>query len=305
MPRTIEISVDDQLADRLQCRVGELPGVVGMARHRGVSLQPPGDVLVLQATAEGTRRVFRVLDELRVAERGAILTAETRSLMVPHGQQRVDRESNETVWDEVAELLRQDSNMGANFLGQMSLAGGLAAVALYTGRLELLIASMVIAAAFEPLIRLPFGLIAGPTQLARNGVKSVVAGYTCMAGGALAATLIVSSLTAGAPGALHSHELVRRWSEVNATSMLTAVLASAAGTLILCGQRSVLTTGVMIALALVPSMAVTGAGLALGDWMLAAHGLVRWSSDAGLVIATSAVVLAAKHRWVHRQRALG
>lgn len=86
--------------------------------------------------------------------------------------------------------------------------------------------------------------------------------------------------------------------------MLVSAFAAAAGAVVITGQRSVLTTGVMIALALIPSMSIVGMALASADLALAGRGFVRWSVDAVLVVLISAVVLGLKQLLLHRRRAL-
>jgi hypothetical protein len=49
MPRTIEVSVSPEKVDAILRRVQGVEGVVGIARQRGASLRPPGDILSIQA----------------------------------------------------------------------------------------------------------------------------------------------------------------------------------------------------------------------------------------------------------------
>lgn len=304
MPRSIELSVPAEQADVILQRVEGLEGVVGLARQRGASLQPPGDMLSIQVTNDASRRVLVLLDELQVREHGSIVTNEPRSIISAEHQKLIDRETNETFWDEMAFLLRLDTNLAPNYLTLMALAGAIAAVGLWSDTLHLVVGAMVIAPAFEPLVRLPFGLIAGPRRIAWGGLTSAAAGYLLLGLGGLLATVVLRAVDPARSPDLATRAWVQFWSTVTPTGVLASALAAVAGAVVVSGQRSVLTTGVMIALALIPSMAIVGMGLSVGDAALAARGLLRWSVDVGLVVLLSAIVLWLKQRFLHHHRGL-
>jgi uncharacterized membrane protein len=98
---------------------------------------------------------------------------------------------------------------------------------------------------------------------------------------------------------------VRFWSTITATRVLTsAFAAAAAAAIVISGQRSVLTTGVMIALALIPSLTITGLAAVVGDLPLTGRGVARWAVDVVLVMAFSAVVIGIKRLYLQKHRAL-
>lgn len=201
-------------------RVKGLDGVIGLALQRGISLDPPGDVIIIRATNDGARAVLAALDALGGHRWGAILTSEPRSLIARPYQNGIDRESNETIWEEMAFLLRRETNLSANYLALMALSGSVAAVGLWTDTLHIVVGAMVIAPGFEPLLRIPFGLIGGPRALASHGLRSTVAGYLLLAlGAALGAVLVPVTPT----GAL-------------VPALCVAALALASGNLALAGQ---------------------------------------------------------------------
>ncbi len=305
MPRTIEVSASPEIADSLLERLQKTDGIVGLSRHRGASLDPQGDILVIQTTNDGARPVFALLDELGVERNGAILTNSPRSLFSPKHKGQIDQESNETVWDEMAFHLRQETNIGFNYLALMFLSGAVAATGLWADKLHLIIGAMVIAPAFEPFVRIPFGLIAGPSELTKRGIFSCASGYLALAGGALIAVLILRVIDPAAASDLEARQWVRYWSSFSSPGVLVSIFAAIAGAIVVCGLRSVLTTGVMIALALVPSLSVAAMAIGMGDLPLAWKGVLRWGVDAGIVMFVSAVVISAKQRMLHRRKAIG
>lgn len=305
MPRTIEVSVPSAKADAILERVRGMEGVIGLARQRAASLDPPGDVLSIRATNEGTRGVLRLLDELEVTDGGSILTAQPQSLIAPGYENGIDRESNETIWEEMASLLRRETNPAPNFLSLMALSGAVAAVGLWTDTLHIVIGAMVIAPGFEPLLRVPFGLIGGPRVLASRGLTSTAAGYLALALGAVLTLLLLRVVDSTRPPDLEARYWVGYWSKVTPVGVILALIAGAAGAFTVTAQRSVLSAGVMIALALVPSLAIAAMALVSGNPELAGKALLRWGAEAGSVLLASGVVLAAKQRLVHQRRALG
>jgi len=61
---------------------------------------------------------------------------------------------------------------------------------------------------------------------------------------------------------------------------------------------------VMVALALVPSMALVGVGLASGNPGLALGGLLRWGVEVTCVLVAGGTVLAIKRRVLHHRPVL-
>lgn len=161
MPRTIEITLVHEKTAGLLEKLREMDGVVGISLLRSAALFPERDVLRVQATNDATHGILTVLKERKILREGSILTSEPRSLMVSSEESEVERESNETIWEEMAFLLRRDTNFSHNFILLMFLAGGIAATGLAVNRLALIIAAMILAPGFEPLLRIPFGLVGG------------------------------------------------------------------------------------------------------------------------------------------------
>lgn len=241
MPRTLTVSLSPAKAQALLQQVGTLEGVAGYSHQRAVSVRPPGDVVTVQVTNDGLRRLLLVLDELRVIDEGTIVTSEPKSVLSPDLQQRLERESNETVWEEMAFLLRQDTNLMLNYLVLMTLAGAIAAAGLWLDLLHVVIGSMLIAPAFEPLVRLSFGVVAGPQRIAWSGLQSTLVGYLMLAAGAAVMLWLLRALEVAAPGPLAELPLVRLWSSFTMGGLLTSALAAAAGAIVIAGLRPVLT----------------------------------------------------------------
>jgi hypothetical protein len=305
MSRSIQIAVPADTADIVLAQLEGMDGILGLARQRNASIDPPGDIVTVQTTNDALREVVEALAKMDVHGKGTILTSELKSVVSPTHQHQIESESNETIWEEMALLLRQDTNVDSNFLALMFLAGAIAAVGLWVDKIHLVIGAMVIAPAFEPLLRIPFGLISGPRAMATKGLFSSIAGYLMLVIGAGLALLVLRYLDRDAGAVLEARSWVNYWSSFSATSVFVSVLGAAAGGFVVSGLRSVLTTGVMVTLSLIPSMSIVGMAIANADLVLAGKGLARWLVDAGLVILMSALVLGLKQWLIHRRHSLG
>ena len=199
--------------------------------------------------------------------------------------------------------VRRDTNPSVNFYLLMAVAGIVAATGLWNGTLHIVVGAMLIAPGFEPVMRVPFALI-GRSGGWRRGILSTAAGYGCLAVGA-ALTLLVLSTEAG-PGAqaLGDRPLVRYWTSIGYTDALVALAAGAAGATIVSSRRTVFSAGVMVALGMIPAMAIVGMGLVFGEPGLAGQGLLRWGVDVVCVLVSSSIVLGLKQRFRHRRGSL-
>lgn len=307
MARSVQIAVSAAMADAVLSHLDGIHGILGTARQTNASLSPPGDIVVIQTTNEAVRDVLARLAELGVPKQGTILTSELKSIVCPTHQKSIENESNETAWEEMAVMLRQETNIDGNYIALTFFAGAIAAIGLWADKIHVVIGAMVIAPAFEPLLRIPFGLISGLSRMASNGLRSSLAGYAMMLLGGAITLLILRVIDSGAAAGsgLESRSWAQYWSTFTPPGVLASIIGAAAGAFVVSGLRSVLTTGVMITLSLVPSITLVGMAIASGDMTLAAKAFVRWSVDVLLVLLMSAVVLGAKQKLVHRRRALG
>ncbi|MGQ4878173.1 DUF389 domain-containing protein [Billgrantia sp. LNSP4103-1] len=301
MPRSIEVSAPSDTIDCILEQTASVNGVVSLSRQKDASLLPQGDVLTIQATDEATRSLLAILTNLDATVKGTVSLSEPTSLLSSDYQKVIDKESNETIWDDMAFLLRRDTNVSSNYLALMTLAGAITAAGLWSDTLHLIIGSMIIAPAFEPLLRMPLGLITRAKELVPSGLFSTGAGYLALALGAALSASILNLWEPGAKHGLAEQQWVEYWSTLTFPGVLISCFGAIAGPIIVSAQRSVMTVGVMITLALIPSMGIVGLGLAMGDVALAGQGAVRWLVDAVLVTVMSALVFGLKKRFLHHR----
>ena len=305
MSRTIQLSLPSGRTEAFVSELLDLDGIVALGLQRGASLKPPGDIVTIQATNEGLMNVCRILDRLEMGDAVSAVTSEPDSMIAAPHMHAVHSQTNEAIWEEMGALLRRETNPTTNYLSAMLLSGAVAAVGLWTDAVHLVVGAMVIAPGFQPLVRLPFSLIEGRPAGLRQGVASTTAGYAALVLGA-GLCLVALQWVEGQPyPRLDERQWIQYWSTVSSTGVVVALAASAAGAAIIAAQRSVLTAGVMIALALVPGMAIAGMAMFSGEWLLAGKGALRWAVDAGCVLLGAGLVLSLKQMISHRRRSLG
>jgi hypothetical protein len=305
--RTVEVTLPSHRSDELVDEVQRLPvSVAGIQLQRNGSVKPPGDVLTVEVPNQSMQPLLRLLIERGIgSEQGTSFSiSEVKALVESSVSGQILTESTDVSWEEMHQVLAKESNMTVNALTLMFAAGVASAVGISTGALHLVIAAMVIAPGFEPLSRVALGAVAGGPALNR-GIVDTLKGYAALIlGGAIGAALLpaMGKQALGGPGTyLESETLSAYWSSIDPSSLLVSLLAGAAGAILTATNRPVLTAGVMIALALVPSAALMGAAVVAGEPALAGKALVRWLLDVALVTSMSLLVFWWKRRSVQKR----
>lgn len=299
MSRTIEITVPANRTENLIAQIQQVDGIVSMRVQRGVSIQPPGDVLTVETTNRSLHPLMQTLYEggIGQAPGTSVTTSEPTTIVTSAFAEAIVCDTSEATWEEMETVIAKESNMTLNSLLLMAISGVFAAVGLATSTLHYVIAAMVVAPGFEPIVRISLGLVTRSRSW-RRGLVDSLESYAALIAGA-AATAFLLRLLGQSP--LHGQGtylpagiLVSYWTSLTVSTLLVTIAASVAGALLIMVNRSVLTAGVMIALALIPSAALVGMALVAGDWNLLSKSLLRWTVDSGAVLILSAVVFAWK-----------
>lgn len=301
MPRTVQACVPAHLTSRLVTELSA-EGLLSLRLQRGASLQPAGDVISLEVTDARLPSVMAVFENAGLGQDAAVsvTTSSPMSVVAAGSARAVSRDSTNATWQEVVLELGRTSNMGWQKLLVLVVAGFVAVIGIVTEAVHVVVGAMVIAPGFEPIVRFSVGLVTRNRSW-RDGLFDTTAAYLAMAVGAALAAAVTSIFAGDALGSdvssyLPSDSLVRYWSTTSWSGLFVAFVAGAGGALLVLLNRSVLTAGVMIALALVPSWSLAAAALVDGDLDLASSALLRWTLEVALVMASSVVVLVAKRR---------
>lgn len=301
MPRTVQACVRPELTPSLVRGLSAV-GLLSLRLQRGASLEPAGDVISLEVTDGKLSSVMGVLEDAGLGEDAAIsvTTSSPMSVVAAGSERAVNRDSSSATWQEVVLELGRTSNMRWQKSIVLAVAGFVAVIGIATEAIHVVVGAMVIAPGFEPIVRISMGLVSRNRSW-RDGVFDTVAGYLAMGVGAALGAVLTRIATGTALGRdltsyLPQDSLVRYWSTPSWSGLVIAFVAGAGGAVIVLQNRSVLTAGVMIALALVPSWSLAVAGAVDGELDIAAAALLRWTLELALVLVSSAVVLAVKRR---------
>lgn len=297
---TVTVSHDQSAALLEQIR--KLKGIINVAAFSDIS----GRTHVISVTVLNKDRtaLISLLDRNRRHGLTQITTDVPQSVFVPQQEKSVANDTSEASWEEMENDILKESNATLNALGISFVAGFIAVIGLSTNALHLVIAAMVVIPGFEPFLRIGLGIAAG-SKAWQRGLISALKIYTLLIAGSVTASLILAAMGHSLIGAkasyLSSFALVDYWSTPSVPGILVSLNASAAGVLIVAGRRSILTAGVMIALALVPSAALVGIGIAERSTELIYKGALRWLIDASLVVVVSTLILLYKRLRLHRR----
>jgi len=250
MPRLTRIAVPFDQTEGLVSELGSLHGLVSLELYHGASVVPPGDVIVLDVTDQGLLRLFRIIDgRLRVHPEIVVTTVEPAGMISPPKAGELRSGSTELPWEELDLLMQQEGGMTANALVVMFVSGFLACLGLAVGALHLVLAGMLIAPAFEPISRLPLGVLARGS-IWRRAIRDIFSGYITVAGGA--ALAVACMLALGTPPLYGkvwydpTAALVGYWTSFDATILLSISAAGIGAAVLVATRRAILTGGAVI-----------------------------------------------------------
>jgi hypothetical protein len=304
--RSLEITVDPSATDELAEALLELDAVIGLALHRGASLKPEGDVFLVQALNRGGDEVMRLVEKAREHGAIAVATGELTSIIDPERQERVADDIDQALWEETETTMRHQAQLSGNFLALMALGGVVATTGFASKPVPqaiAFIAASVIAPGFEPVAKLPLGLVLRRPDLLRRGLRSMVLGYVALVvAAALAyAFLRLTEVAYPTPSLLALTE-VGRISHPSWLDLLKSAAAAAAGLVMLAARRDSVIAGPLIALVIIPAAALIGVAAAAGRPRLMLEGAERLAIDVVIIVLVGAVVLALKQALRHKRR---
>lgn len=184
-----------------------------------------------------------------------------------------------------------NANLDFDSIGFIILSSILASIALLTSSVPVLIGAMILAPAFDPLIAIPFGILNKDWGLVRQGITSSAALFAVAFAVAfgITALLLQSTFIPDHPD-FERREMVVERLIVGGHSIITAFAAGAGGALAAAANRQSNLVGVVVALALVPSLAAASIGFLDGPlpgW----GGLALFGVNVGAIILAGLVIL--------------
>ena len=306
MPRKVEIALPSAQTGEVLEEIRGIKEIIALRLQQDVSLQPSGDVIQLEVTDRSLHSLMQLLDRRKMLQdpKVSVTTSQPLSIISQPSSLEITNDTSEATWEEMQSMISRESNMTTNGMLTMIVAGIIAAVGISTNALHLVVGAMVVAPGFEPIVRIPLGLITNNIAWKR-GVTDTLKGYAALMAAAALTTLALQALGQdtldGKASYLAEGALLSYWTKITVSSVIVSAAAGFAGALVIAAHKSVLTAGVMIALALIPTASLTGMALAVGEFHIAQQAALRWLLDVALVAASSVFVFLWKKSSVHRR----
>jgi hypothetical protein len=301
----IDMTVPDEATDELVKALEDHDGVLAVTLQRGGSVKPAGDVLSVHVLNRSIDSVLAAIERAREHGPITVATVRTESVIATGAQDAIEKDADESPWEEFERTLRHHGRMSINYLLLMGIGGAIAVAGLLSPPVPqalALAASAIIAPAFEPVAKFGVALLRGNLERTGRALTSMLVGYLILAATGGVAFLVLRALGLAKPGVLASSEGVHMVVDPTAADWLVGAGGALAGLIIITSFREAVLAGALIALALVPAAALVGIGVVSGDWTLALGGLKRTAADMGLVVVLGGAVVLFKDRFVHHGR---
>ena len=266
------------------------PGAVAIARAPVGPSAPDLDLVTADVAREAANAVLRQLDRLGVNEAGMITIDPVETALGALARKAEDDAPGEpddaVIWDELLTRTGGDSTLSATFLAFLVLATLLAAIGVVTDSQITIVGAMVVGPEFGPLAGIAVGIVRRRTNIARRAAAALAAGFPA----AIVITALLA-LLARAVGLIDASNLSgHRETEFiyhpGWFSLITALVAGAAGMLSLTSSKSAALVGVFISVTTVPAAGNAAVAGVLGNW----H--ETWLSAAQLGINLVGIVIA-------------
>ena len=288
MSRNIQVTLPSERTEDILPKIQGLKGLIGLKVHRNISVQPEGDVLDLDLLNSEVNGLLILLERegLLNHEKVSITTSRPTNVISMSHSNAILGETHESSWEDMLQDLLQESSMNLNTMLLMLFSGFLAAVGISTNSIHIVIGAMLIAPGFEPISRFVMGLVAGHKDW-KNGGLDILKGYSILIiggiTGASAMKFFGIEVLPGSSSYLPAGVLVDYWTKFSTSSLVISSIASLAGGIIIMTNKSILTAGVMVALALIPAATLIGMGLVEGNPETARTAFLRLATEIALV----------------------
>lgn len=304
MHRNIEITLPAEHTAGLIERLQSLPSVIGLSVVRGGSRKPPGDVIRLHALNQDTDEVLRAVQRLDKDVHYCIALTNLTALLDNREQERINDDVDDSLWEEIDTGLRSSIHITGNYLTLMALGGAIAACGWFMEEEAqgiAFVASSVIAPGFEPVAKMPLGLVLRKADVFSRAAKSFVAGYAVLLGAAAVTTAGLRWMAAAGIAELTASPELLTTLEPRPPHYLVSVAGALAGIIMIVTYRDAVIAGPLIAMTLIPAAALAGAGLGLFEMHIVWGAAKRFGIDVLLIFVLGAAVIWLKQRMVHRR----
>jgi uncharacterized hydrophobic protein (TIGR00271 family) len=285
------------LSPDVEAVLSRQPGATNIVVLPGASREPSGDLFQADLARECVQDVVDDLCELGVDRDGSISWRSVETA-IGDAMRRAERNApgdgaDAIIWDEVVEATGEESALNWTFLSFMVLACILAAIGVATNSPITIVGAMVVGPEFGPLAGIAVGLRLRQWDAVRRGIVALVAGFAV----AIAVTAAVAAIWR-VTGLVDAHDLAASTGtefiyQPGWFSIITALVAGAAGTLSLTSAKSAALVGVFISVTTIPAAGNAALALVFGNYHEAAGSALQLVVNlTGIVLAAYLVLLA-------------
>jgi len=265
----LRVTATGALSAQVESVLRAAPSMTGLACYRGASLDPPGDIYVVQVERDAVNDIIEELMKLGVQLDGSIEIFENATWISYRGlrAEQTSPAPDNVIWADVLEQAEEDTKITPIFLAFMVLATMLAAIAVITDSVILVIGAMVVGPEFIAVITLGLALVQRRPHLFRQAARTLIIGFMV----AIAVTA-VGVLIARITGLVTIADIEQPRSAVNfiytpnAWSFIIAIIAATAGVLAITSTMSTGIVGVFISVTTIPAAGNIAVGLVFARW---------------------------------------
>lgn len=246
------------------------PGIAHLTVDEGVAREPAGDVVQALVARESAADVLDEMERRGVPHSGQVSLHPLEALLSETADAAARAAPGEAadavIWDELVDTTGEESRLNAVFLAFLTLACLLAAVGVITDSPITIVGAMVVSPDFGPLAALAVAVVGGRRDLAVRAGLALGVGFpfavlatAAIAGIARLAGVLTPADVADLSGLSFIYE-------VGPYSVVTAILAGAAGMLALTSAKPGALIGVFISATTVPAAGLAALAAVMGDW---------------------------------------
>lgn len=277
------MSAPSELTDDIVALLKDHPSVSSLTLGLGVSLKPPGDLILADVAREGSNEVITALVELGVQKEGTLQLEPIQAWVSQKGfeaeRAAPGTSADAVVWLDVIQRAYDDSELNWTFMTFMTLATFLAGIAIILDSQILTIGAMVLGPEFGCVAALGVALVQQRWALLGQSIRTLVLGFTV----AMVLTTLLTLVGRWLGWVTYDDVVVKRYGTAfiytpDKWSFIVAVIAAAAGVLSLTSARTGGLSGVFISVTTIPAAGNVAVAFAMGAWDEV------WGSSAQLAI---------------------
>jgi uncharacterized hydrophobic protein (TIGR00271 family) len=263
-------------------------GTAHLVVHRGVAVQPEGDLIEADIAREAADEIVDALCALHLDRSGGI-TLEALDTALSDAADAAEEAApgegaDAVVWQELLGRTGEESRWNLTFQAFLVIACLLAAVGVVTGSAVTIVGAMVV------------GLVLRRRDLIGRAGTALLAGFPISMAVTLGAVLLGSATGLFDPSAIVDNHEVDFVYQVGVASFIVALLAGAAGMLAMTSAKSAALVGVFISVTTVPAAGYAMVAAVAGRWDRTGYSVLQLLVNLLGIVLAAAVVLLVRRR---------